>query len=103
MVSNAISHLIPPSAQGALPAMQHESKVREFVLKNYLFTNEQAALKSEDSFMKNGIMDSTGILEMIMFLHDEFGVDVMDDEMVPENLDSVNNVVAFLDKKLATN
>jgi len=83
--------------------MQTETKVREFVLKNYLFTTEQSALKSEDSFMKSGIMDSTGILEMIMFLHDEFGVDVMDDEMVPENLDSVNNVVAFLDKKLATN
>jgi acyl carrier protein len=83
--------------------MQNELKVREFVLKNYLFTTEQTALKSEDSFMKSGIMDSTGILEMIMFLHDEFGVDVMDDEMVPENLDSVNNVVAFLNKKLSTN
>jgi len=83
--------------------MQTETKVREFVLKNYLFTTEQSALKSEDSFMKSGIMDSTGILEMIMFLHDEFGVDVMDDEMVPENLDSVNNVVAFLGKKLQAN
>jgi len=83
--------------------MQTEIKVREFVLKNYLFTSEQTALNSQDSFMKNGIMDSTGILEMIMFLHDEFGVDVMDDEMVPENLDSVNNVVAFLGKKLASN
>lgn len=83
--------------------MQTETKVREFVLKNYLFTSEQSALKSEDSFMKSGIMDSTGILEMIMFLHDEFGVDVMDDEMVPENLDSVNNVVAFLGKKLQAN
>jgi len=83
--------------------MQTESKVREFVLKNYLFTTEQSALKSEDSFMKSGIMDSTGILEMIMFLHDEFGVDVMDDEMIPENLDSVQNVVAFLGKKLQAN
>jgi acyl carrier protein len=83
--------------------MHTETKVREFVLKNYLFTSEQSALKSEDSFMKSGIMDSTGILEMIMFLHDEFGVDVMDDEMVPENLDSVNNVVAFLGKKLQAN
>jgi acyl carrier protein len=83
--------------------MQTETKVREFVLKNYLFTTEQSALKSEDSFMKSGIMDSTGILEMIMFLHDEFGVDVMDDEMVPENLDSVQNVVAFVDKKLQPN
>ena len=83
--------------------MQTESKVREFVLKNYLFTTEESALKSEDSFMKSGIMDSTGILEMIMFLHDEFGVDVMDDEMIPENLDSVHNVVAFLGKKLQAN
>jgi len=83
--------------------MQTETKVREFVLKNYLFTTEQSALKSEDSFMKSGIMDSTGILEMIMFLHDEFGVDVMDDEMIPENLDSVQNVVAFLGKKLQAN
>lgn len=83
--------------------MQTESKVREFVLKNYLFTTEQSALKSGDSFMKSGIMDSTGILEMIMFLHDEFGVDVMDDEMIPENLDSVDNVVAFLGKKLQAN
>ncbi len=90
-------------AEGAPSAMQTESKVREFVLKNYLFTTEQSALKSDDSFMKSGIMDSTGILEMIMFLHDEFGVDVMDDEMVPENLDSVNNVVAFLGKKLQAN
>jgi acyl carrier protein len=83
--------------------MQTESKVRDFVLKNYLFTTEESALKSEDSFMKSGIMDSTGILEMIMFLHDEFGVDVMDDEMIPENLDSVQNVVAFLGKKLQAN
>lgn len=83
--------------------MQTETKVREFVLRNYLFTTEQSALKSEDSFMKSGIMDSTGILEMIMFLHDEFGVDVMDDEMIPENLDSVQNVVAFVSKKLQTN
>jgi acyl carrier protein len=90
-------------AQGAPSTMQTESKVREFVLKNYLFTTEQSALKSEDSFMKSGIMDSTGILEMIMFLHDEFGVDVMDDEMIPENLDSVQNVVAFLGKKLQAN
>jgi acyl carrier protein len=91
------------SAEGAHSTMQTESKVREFVLKNYLFTSEQSALKSEDSFMKSGIMDSTGILEMIMFLHDEFGVDVMDDEMVPENLDSVQNVVAFVRKKLQAN
>jgi acyl carrier protein len=103
MVNTAVSSLFSESAQGARSLMPTESKVRDFVLKNYLFTAEQTALKSEDSFMKSGIMDSTGILEMIMFLHDEFGVDVTDDEMVPENLDSVNNVVAFVTKKLSAN
>jgi len=82
--------------------MSIENKIREFVLKNYLFTTEASALASEASFMQNGVMDSTGILELIMFLHDEFGIDVHDDEMIPENLDSVNNVVAFVTQKTAT-
>lgn len=81
--------------------MSIEAKIREFVLKSYLFTTDASALANDASFMQNGIMDSTGILELIMFLHDEFGVDVHDDEMVPENLDSVNNVVAFVKLKSA--
>jgi acyl carrier protein len=82
--------------------MSIENKIREFVLKNYLFTTESSALASDASFMQGGIMDSTGIMELIMFLHDEFAVDVHDDEMIPENLDSVNNVVAFINRKAAT-
>lgn len=81
--------------------MPIEAKIRDFVLKNYLFTSDTAALSEEASFMKEGIMDSTGILELIMFLHDEFGVDVHDDEMIPENLDSVRNVAAFIKLKTA--
>lgn len=76
-------------------------KIRDFILENYLFTDEQTALADEDSFLDKGILDSTGILEVIYFLEEEFGIDVADDEMIPENLDSVVNIVDYLAKKQA--
>lgn len=79
--------------------MSIEEKVRGYILDNFLFTDDQSALSSDDSFMEKGLIDSTGILEVIYFLEDEFNVQVEGDEMVPENLDSVNNVVAFVEKK----
>jgi acyl carrier protein len=79
--------------------MSAEEKVRNYILENYLFTDDQSALSSEDSFLNKGILDSTGILEVIYFLEDEFGVSIEDEEMVPENLDSVNNITAFLQRK----
>ena len=80
--------------------MEIEQKIRNFILENYLFTDEQSALNSDDSFLDKGIIDSTGILELIFYIEEEFGVKVEDDEMVPENLDSVNNVIKFLNLKL---
>ena len=80
--------------------MTTETKVREYILDNFLFTDDQNALSSDDSFMNKGIVDSTGMLEIIYFIEDEFEVKVDDDEMVPENLDSVNNIVNFVEKKI---
>lgn len=79
--------------------MSVESRIREYILENYLFTNDQSMLNSNDSFLQKNILDSTGMLEVIYFLEDEFGIKVQDDEMVPENLDSVNRIVAFLGRK----
>lgn len=79
--------------------MSVESRVRDYILENYLFTNDQSMLNSDDSFLQKNILDSTGMLEVIYFLEDEFGVKVQDEEMVPENLDSVNRIVAFMGKK----
>ena len=81
--------------------MSTEAKIRQFILDNYLFTSDQSLLANDDSFLKKGIIDSTGILEVIQFLTDEFGIEVKDNEMVPENLDSVNNLVAFVARKSA--
>lgn len=79
--------------------MSTEARIREFILSNYLFTSDPLALANDDSFLKKGIIDSTGILEVIQFLSDEFGIDIKDSEMVPENLDSVNNLVTFVGRK----
>jgi len=79
--------------------MSVEQQVRDYILENYLFTDDQSALVNSDSFLEKGILDSTGILEVIYFIEEEFGVKVDDDEMLPENLDSVDNIVAFVDRK----
>ena len=81
--------------------MSIESKVKEYILENYLFTDDLSALGDDDSFIEKGIIDSTGILEVIFFLEEAFAIAVDDDEMVPENFDSVNNIAAFVNKKTA--
>lgn len=79
--------------------MSAREKIRSYILENYLFSDDQAALADKDSFLDKGIIDSTGILEVIYFLEDEFGLTVDDEEMLPENLDSVENLILFIEKK----
>jgi acyl carrier protein len=76
-----------------------KDKIRSYILENYLFSDDQNELADNDSFLDKGIIDSTGILEVIYFLEGEFGVTVEDDEMIPENLDSVDNLISFIEKK----
>ena len=81
--------------------MSNRQKIRDYILRNYLFSDDQSALEDDVSLMETGLIDSTGVLEIIMFLEDEFGVGVQDEEMVPENLDSVSRIVAFVERKTA--
>ena len=75
------------------------SIIRKYVLENYLFTDNEDELKNDDSFLDKGILDSTGILEIITLIEEKFGIKVEDAEMIPENLDSVNNIVAYIARK----
>lgn len=79
--------------------MSVEQQVRDYILENYLFTDDQAALNNADSFLETGILDSTGILEVIYFIEEDFDIKVEDDEMIPENLDSVEHIVDFVSRK----
>lgn len=73
--------------------------IRRFILENYLFTDDVAQLGIDDSLLGRGIVDSTGMLEIILFIEEQLGVRVADTEMVPENLDSVNRIAAFVTSK----
>ncbi len=77
-----------------------KEKIKTFVVENFLFGSEDG-LKDETSFLDEGIIDSTGILELVTFIEEEFSITVEDEELVPENLDSINNVTAFLERKIA--
>ena len=77
----------------------HKKKLRRFILENFLFTDDESELNDDDSFMENQIIDSTGILEVIEFLEEEWNVKTEDDEMIPENLDSINKVISFVERK----
>lgn len=78
-----------------------KSQVRLYIFDNFIMSGDSGDLKDGDSFMERHILDSTGFIELITFLEQAFGVRVEDDEMVPENLDSLNNIENFLRKKKA--
>ena len=79
--------------------MEHKQAIREFVIENFLF-GEANGLKDDTSFLEEGIIDSTGILELVTFLEDEFSITVEDEELIPENLDSISNVASYLERKM---
>jgi len=69
--------------------------IRKFVIDNYLF-GEEGKLSDGDSFMETGIIDSTGILELVRFLESTYTIKVADEELIPDNLDSVSKIVSFI-------
>ncbi len=75
--------------------------IRQYILGNLLFTEDESALQDNDSFLDQGIIDSTGVLEIILFIEETFNIKVNDDEMLPANLDSVENLAAFINRKQA--
>jgi acyl carrier protein len=79
--------------------MRVQDEIRDYILKNYLFSADPKALDDNVSLMQTGVIDSTGVLELIMFLREQFAIEVADEEMVPENLDTVSNIVAFVERK----
>jgi acyl carrier protein len=75
-------------------------KIRYFIRESFLFGGDDE-LRDDDSFLELGIVDSTGVLELVAFLESEWDLSIDDAELVPENLDSVDNIVGFLDRKQA--
>ena len=72
--------------------------IRAFIVDNFLY-GDADGLKDDTSLLEEGIIDSTGILELVDFIESRFGISMRDDEMVPENIDSIENVASYLHHK----
>jgi len=76
-------------------------EIKQFVITNFLFGQDSGTLTDDLPFLENGIIDSTGVLELVAFLEQRFAISVADRELLPENLDSINNAAQFVQRKLA--
>ena len=79
---------------------QIADEVRTFIIDNFMFGQGGEDLQPEDSLMDKGIIDSTGVLELIGFLERNYGLQVEDEELVPENLDSIANISRYVGEKV---
>jgi acyl carrier protein len=78
-----------------------ESEVRSFVITNFLF-GQPLDLQPDDSLLDKGVIDSTGVLELVAFLGQRFSIDIEDEDLIPQNLDSIRNIATFVEGKLAS-
>ncbi len=76
-------------------------EIRAFLIENFLFGDAGAFPGAEDSLLDLGIIDSTGVLELVAFLEQRFEIKVEDAELVPENLDSLKQIAEYVDRKRA--
>jgi acyl carrier protein len=82
-------------------AAEIKNKLREFLTDNFLLGKASGEIGDKDSFLESGIVDSTGILEFVGFLQDTWSIEVADEELLPENFDSLENLTAFVLRKSA--
>ena len=77
-----------------------QREIRQFVVENFLFGQDDGGLSDEDSMMDMGVMDSTNLIELIVFLEEKYRIRVEDEDLTQANLDSVSNLVCFVEAKL---
>jgi acyl carrier protein len=75
-------------------------QIREYVVEAFLLGRDESELTDDESFLESGLIDSTGVLELIQFVEENFEIEVEDEEMIPENLDSIDRLVRFVDSKV---
>jgi acyl carrier protein len=75
-------------------------EIRNHVVDRFLFGNSASLLSDSESLLERGIVDSTGVLEMVMFLEEKFGIQIDDAELVPDNLESIEKTAKFVRRKL---
>ena len=79
--------------------MSIENEIRKFIEENFIL-EEDDHLGDEDSLLEKGVIDSTGVLQLVAFLEETYKFKIEDEELIPENLDSIKNILQFIQNKL---
>lgn len=90
-----------PCSRGLLSEVTTQERVRTFITETF-YLSDPAELTDDVSLIDSGIVDSTGMLEVILFIEGEFGLRVEDRETVPDNLESISRIAAYVDRKQQT-
>jgi len=80
--------------------MSAEGRIRRFIVDSFLFGDESMMVSNDQSLMNSRVMDSTGVMEILMFLEESFGISVGDEELTPDNLDSVVGIGGWVGRKV---
>jgi acyl carrier protein len=79
-----------------------KQQIIDFITNNFLFDDAQANLNEKESLLETGVIDSTGVLELIAFIEETYGIKIEDEEIIPENLDTILDITYFIGQKLST-
>jgi len=79
--------------------MQLQSEIKQYIVDNFLYGQDDGAIQEDMSLLQRGIIDSTGVLELVSFVQERYGITVRDDELVPDNFDSINKLAEFISQK----
>ena len=80
--------------------MEVREQIRRYIAENLLFSDDDFPYDDDSSFLKNGVVDSTGVMELVAYVEKEFGLTVLPQEVVPDNFDSVSNLARYIQKKM---
>jgi acyl carrier protein len=79
--------------------MSYREEIKSFIAQNFLFSADSSSLGDSESLLEKGIVDSTGILELVTHIEEAYGIRVLDQEMLPANLDSIEAIAGFIERK----
>jgi acyl carrier protein len=79
--------------------LEVKKQIRDFIVQNALFGSSERSFNDEDSFLEKEIIDSTGVLELVSFVEEQFGIEVGDEELIPDNFDSINKLGEYVRRK----
>ena len=81
--------------------MTTKETIQTYVAENFLFSSNGFDLSDDASLLDEGIVDSTGVLELVLFVEERFDIEVQDNEIVPDNFDSINSLASYIERKSA--